>query len=160
LPLGQSIEARSERRLFEDGQFFTDDGRARFVFEAPRPTPEPSDDHYPFTLLTGRGSSAQWHTNTRTGKSAVLRALSPSDSYVEMSPVDATRLGVEPDGYVTVRSRRGHVRARAFVTHVVQPGTLFMPMHDIGTNLLTYPSFDPYSRQPSYKACAVRVELG
>ncbi|MNC95920.1 Nitrate reductase [compost metagenome] len=59
---------------------------------------------------------------------------------------------------VIVRSRRGRVRARAFVTHVVQPGTLFMPMHDPGTNLLTYPSFDPYSRQPSYKACAVRVE--
>jgi anaerobic selenocysteine-containing dehydrogenase len=122
--------------------------------------PEPSDDHYPFTLLTGRGSSAQWHTNTRTGKSPVLRALSPSDAYVEMSPVDATRLGVEPDSHVTVRSRRGHVRARAFVTHVVQPGTLFMPMHDAGTNPLMYPSSDPYSRQPSYKACAVRVEAG
>jgi assimilatory nitrate reductase catalytic subunit len=160
LPAGHTVEARSERRLFADGQFFTEDKRARFIFEEPRATPEPTDDHYPFTLLTGRGSSAQWHTQTRTGKSAVLRALSPSDAYVEISPVDAAALGVEPDSFVFVKSRRGRVRARAFVTHVVQPGTLFMPMHDIGTNLLTYPSFDPYSRQPSYKACAVKVEPG
>ena len=160
LPAGQAATPRAERRLFADGRFFTDDGRARFICEAPRPMPEPSDDDYPFTLLTGRGSSAQWHTNTRTGKSPVLRSLSPKDSYVELSPVDAKRLEIEPDSWVTVRSRRGHVRARAFVTHVVQPGMLFMPMHDVGTNLLTYPSFDPYSRQPSYKACAVRVERG
>jgi assimilatory nitrate reductase catalytic subunit len=25
-------------------------------------------------------------------------------------------------------------------------------------NQLTFPSFDPHSRQPSYKACAVRVQ--
>jgi assimilatory nitrate reductase catalytic subunit len=57
-----------------------------------------------------------------------------------------------------VRSQRGQVKARAFVSHVVQPGQVFMPMHDATTNLLTFAAFDPYSRQPSYKACAVRVE--
>jgi anaerobic selenocysteine-containing dehydrogenase len=31
-------------------------------------------------------------------------------------------------------------------------------MHYAGTNELTYPAFDPYSRQPSYKYCAVRIE--
>ena len=33
-----------------------------------------------------------------------------------------------------------------------------MSMHYVVTNELTFPSFDPYSRQPSYKACAVRLE--
>jgi assimilatory nitrate reductase catalytic subunit len=33
-----------------------------------------------------------------------------------------------------------------------------MPMHDAMTNRLTFAAFDPYSRQPSYKACAVRIE--
>jgi assimilatory nitrate reductase catalytic subunit len=31
-------------------------------------------------------------------------------------------------------------------------------MHDARTNRLTHPAFDPQSRQPSYKAAAVRIE--
>jgi hypothetical protein len=31
-------------------------------------------------------------------------------------------------------------------------------MHYREVNRLTFPAFDPYSRQPSYKACAVKVE--
>ena len=30
-------------------------------------------------------------------------------------------------------------------------------MHDEATNRLTFAAFDPYSRQPSYKACAVAL---
>jgi anaerobic selenocysteine-containing dehydrogenase len=56
-----------------------------------------------------------------------------------------------------VESRRGQVVARAFVSHVVQPGQCFMPMHYAKTNQLTFASFDPYSRQPSYKNCAVKL---
>ena len=155
---GQVIESRSERRLFEDGHFYTPDQRARFVFEAPRPLPEPTTPAYPFTLLTGRGSCSQWHTQTRTGKSDVLRKLYPNVPYVELSPRDAAELGIRANAWVVVRSQRGQVRARAFVSHVVQPGQVFMPMHDAMTNQLTFAAFDPYSRQPSYKACAVRVE--
>ena len=158
LPAGESVDAGSERRLFEDGRFYTDDGRARFVFEAPRPLPEPTSPAYPFTLLTGRGTSSQWHTQTRTAKSRVLRKLYPNAPYVELSPKDAADLGLHANAWVIVRSQRGQVRARAFVSHVVQPGQVFMPMHDAATNQLTFAAFDPYSRQPSYKACAVRIE--
>ena len=49
------------------------------------------------------------------------------------------------------------ITAAAFVTPTVQPGQLFIPMHYRETNELTYPSFDPHSRQPSYKHCAVAV---
>jgi assimilatory nitrate reductase catalytic subunit len=109
-------------------------------------------------LLTGRGTSAQWHTQTRTGKSAVLRQLHPENIYVEINPRDAARLGIRPQQMVEVRSRRGKLTARAFVTGTVQPGHVFIPMHYEETNRLTFPSFDPYSRQPSYKACAVAVK--
>ena len=51
-----------QRRLFADGRFYHPDGRARFLFEEPRPTPEPPDRDFPLLLLTGRGSAAQWHT--------------------------------------------------------------------------------------------------
>jgi hypothetical protein len=35
---------------------------------------------------------------------------------------------------------------------------VFIPMHYDVTNQLTRAEFDPHSRQPSYKYCAVRVE--
>ena len=157
LPEGEDIAPASERRLFEDGRFFHEDGRARFIFEAPRAVPEPTDARYPFALLTGRGSSSQWHTQTRTAKSAMLRKLYPSQPYVEINPGDARTLGLTPNEWIVVESRRGAMRARAHPTYVVQPGQLFIPMHYVDTNLLTLAIFDPYSRQPAYKHCAVRV---
>ncbi len=146
------------RRLFADGQFFTPDRRARFLFDAPRPMPEAPDREYPFVLLTGRGSSAQWHTGSRTDKSAVLRKLAPTVLTVEVHPNDANRLRIGPGQKVTIRSRRGALEAVAFVTPTVQPGQLFLPMHFATVNVLTFPAFDPHSRQPSYKACAVALK--
>jgi assimilatory nitrate reductase catalytic subunit len=43
------------------------------------------------------------------------------------------------------------------VTHNVRPGQVFIPMHYETANQLTFPAFDPHSRQPSYKHCAVSV---
>ena len=149
----------NQRRLFVDGKFFTPDGRAKFFFDAPRPMPEPPDEAYPFLLNTGRGSSAQWHTGSRTNKSDVLRKLAPTSLYVEINPDDAARLGIVKDSTVLVSSRRGEASAAAVITTTVQPGQLFMPMHFDAVNRLTNPTFDPHSRQPSYKACAVRLSL-
>jgi assimilatory nitrate reductase catalytic subunit len=146
-----------ERRLFADGQFFTPDQRARFLFDAPRSLPEPTTRAYPLLLLTGRGSSSQWHTQTRTKRSDVLARLAPKEVYVELSPTDAKQLAIAPDEMVSVASQRASIRARAFVTHSVKPGEVFIPMHYEMVNRLTLSSFDPYSRQPAYKACAVRV---
>jgi assimilatory nitrate reductase catalytic subunit len=147
-----------ERRLFSDGRFFHPDGRARFLFDPPRPLPEPTDAEYPFILITGRGSSAQWHTGSRTDKSAVLRKLAPTVLTVEIHPTDADRLGIAAGARVTVHSRRGTAEAIAVVTATVQRGHLFMPMHFEAVNRLTHAAFDPHSRQPAYKACAVALE--
>ncbi len=146
-----------QRRLFADGRFYHPDGRARFLFEEPRAVPELPDQDFPLLLLTGRGSAAQWHTETRTAKSDVLRKLYPKEPYVEINPADAEPLGLGPAEWVDVESRRGTARVRAFVTPTVPRGQLFLPMHDAATNLLTAAVFDPQSRQPAYKACAARV---
>src|SRR5690606_23331200 len=69
----------AERRLFADRRFYHADGRARFVFDDPSPMPEAPTARFPLLLLTGRGSASQWHTQTRTDKSAVLRKLHPAD---------------------------------------------------------------------------------
>ena len=146
-----------ERRLFSDGIFPTPDGRARFLFDLPRPLPEPTDEAYPFCLNTGRGSSSQWHTGSRTNKSAVLRKLSPAEQLVEIHPADAARLGISDGEPVTVSSRRGQARAIASLTNIITQGQLFMPMHFPEMNRLTFPAYDPHSRQPAYKACAVTL---
>lgn len=147
----------TQRRLFEDGRYYHADGKAKLLFEMPRPMPEPPNKDYPMILLTGRGTAVQWHTQTRTGKSAVLNKLSPAFIYVEINPRDAREAGIQPQEWVEVESQRGRVRARAFVTNTVQPGQVFIPMHYEAANQLTDAVFDPYSRQPSYKACAVRL---
>ncbi len=146
-----------ERRLFADARFFTPSGKARLLFAEPRPLPEPTDEEYPFCLNTGRGSSAQWHTGSRTNKSSVLRKLSPAAQIVEIHPEDARRLGIVDGAAVIVRSRRGEASAIATISPVGRPGQLFMPMHFPEVNRLTHPAYDPHSRQPAYKACAVTI---
>jgi assimilatory nitrate reductase catalytic subunit len=146
-----------ERRLFADGVFPREDGRARFVFEAPRSVAEPVDTDFPLVLLTGRGTSAQWHTETRTGKSSVLARLRPERTRLQINPADASRLGLSNGAEVEVSSRRGSTCVLLWTTAVVPEGVVFLEMHDAETNRLTYPDFDPYSRQPSYKHCAVSV---
>jgi len=147
----------AQRRLFEDGTYYHPDSRARFLFESPREMPESPNSRFPYLLLTGRGTAAQWHTQTRTAKSAVLRQLGPEQLYVEINPSDARSEGIRPNQEVIVESQRGRLRAKAFVTPTVQPGQVFIPMHYDATNQLTHAHFDPYSKQPSYKDCAVRV---
>ena len=154
---GEAPDPAQERRLFEDGRFYTPSGRAKFLFEEPRPMPEPPTAAYPYILLTGRGTASQWHTQTRTAKSAVLRKLYPEQAFVEINPADARGHNVRPNEWVTVESQRGRMQAMAVLTPAVQRGQVFIPMHYEETNQLTDAVFDPYSKQPSYKACAVRI---
>lgn len=154
----EAVVPEQQRRLFEDGRFYYEDGKAKLIVDEVTPLPEVPDDEYPTMLLTGRGTVSQWHTQTRTSKSPVLRKLYPQDPYVEIHPDDAASIGVTNGESVRVTSRRGTLVADAMVVPTVQPGTAFMPMHYEVTNQLTLSHFDPHSRQPSYKNSAVRIE--
>lgn len=151
----KDFEKGKERRLFEDGKFYTADEKAKFIFEEPVPHPEVVSDKYPYTLLTGRGSSAQWHTETRTGKSEVLKKLHGNEIYCEINPIDAESLKLTNNDLVEVKSRRGELRAKVRITNASKEKEVFIPMHFIETNRLTKQIVDPYSRQPSYKYSAV-----
>jgi len=152
-------EPEQQRRLFADGKFPTPSGRAYLIVEPPAKNPEPVCDEYPFVLLTGRGTVSQWHTQTRTAKSPVLRKLYPNEVYVEIHPLDAAQLFIGHNALVSIASRRGSMTARACITSTVQRGQVFLPMHYDTVNRLTLAHFDPHSRQPSYKDCAVKIEL-
>ncbi len=147
----------NQRRLFADGRFFHADHRARFIFEPSQPPEELADAEFPFIMLTGRGTASQWHTQTRTSKSAILRQLYPPDPYLEVNQADAHALKLADGQSVAVTSRRGTIQLRVVVTSAVQRGHVFAPMHYDCVNKLTPSIFDPYSRQPSYKACAVQL---
>ena len=158
-PLPEGTESfERERRLFEDNKFYHADGKAKFLYEEPAKPLEVPCEEYDHWLLTGRGTSSQWHTQTRTKKSSVLRKLYPNDVYVEINASEARKKGIEASEWIWVISRRGKIKARACPCYHVKEGQVFMPMHYGETNMLTFPSFDKYSRQPSYKACAVKIK--
>jgi assimilatory nitrate reductase catalytic subunit len=123
------------------------------------PFPEQPNDEFPFILNTGR-TVEHWHTRTKTGRVPILESMSPR-AWLEMNPRDARRLALRPHARVDLVSRRGRVQGVELrLTEIVAPGQVFMPFHyeETNSNLATQSAFDPISREPNYKQCAVRVE--
>jgi assimilatory nitrate reductase catalytic subunit len=146
-------------RLYEDGCFPHADAKARLFPIEWQPFPEQPNPEYPFVLNTGR-TVEHWHTRTKTGSVAPLQTLSPR-AWLEMNPRDAQRLKLKPHDRVSVVSRRSRVDGIELrVTEIVAPGQVFMPFHFVETNsnLVTQSAFDPISREPNFKQCAVAVE--
>lgn len=156
-PASRNSRPVRERRLFEAGRYFTPTGKANLLFSPPADLPEPPDFEFPFLLMTGRGTSSQWHTQSRTSQSDILRKLYPAHAYVEIHPDDARKYRLKNNHPVLIQSRRGSIEAIVYIAPTVQPGQLFVPMHYPEVNRLTDSSFDPHSRQPNYKACSVRI---
>ena len=78
-----------------------------------------------------------------------------------MNPRDAGAAKLEPHIRVDIVSRRGRTSGVELrVTEMIAPGQVFMPFHFAETNVnqVTQSAFDPISREPNYKQCAVRVE--
>lgn len=147
------------RRLYEDGVFETEGGKAQLYCAEWEPFPEQPSEDFPLVLNTGR-TVEHWHTRTKTGAVAILQKLSPH-AWLEMNPVDARQLGLRHHDSVEVVSARGRVsRVELRITEVIAPGQVFMPFHFAQTNAnnVTQSAFDPMSREPNYKQCAVRIE--
>ena len=152
----------AKARVFGDRKFITANGRANFIatpFQNPKAN---TSAKFPLVLNTGRIRD-QWHTMTRTGKSARLMAHI-GEPFIEIHPTDARALGVTPASLVRVSSVRGEVILRALVTEKQQRGTVFAPMHwnDTNANLarvdaLVAPNPDPVSGQPELKFTPVRA---
>jgi assimilatory nitrate reductase catalytic subunit len=145
--------------LYSDGRFQTADGRGKFIAVEWEPFPEQPGMGYPFVLNTGR-TVEHWHTRTKTREVPILERLSPR-AWLEMNPRDARQLGLRSHDQVDVVSRRGRVRGVELrLTEIIAPGQVFMPFHYFETNVneVTQGAFDPISREPNYKQCAVKVE--
>jgi assimilatory nitrate reductase catalytic subunit len=146
-------------RLYADGRFPTEDGRARLIPTAWEPFPEQPVEAFPLVLNTGR-TVEHWHTRTKTGQVPILERLSPRP-WLEMNPRDARALRLKASDRVDLVSRRGRVEDLELrLTETIAPGQVFVPFHwaEFSVNGVTQGAFDPISREPNYKQCAVRVE--
>ncbi len=144
----------SIERFFADGGFFHTDGKAKML----PITPPTAIEHLGFRLNTGRVRD-QWHTMTRTGKSARLSAHL-AEPYCEIHPDDARSLSVVSADLVRV----GGKLFRALVTTRVARGEVFIPMHwtrqlsSSVVNGVVECGTDPVSGQPALKHAHVAVE--
>ncbi len=124
-----------------------------------KPPAEPADQEYPFVLSTGRVLE-HWHTGTMTMKAEELRRAQP-ECYVEIHPADATKLGIRTGDRVRITSRRGESIIKARVVDMPRPGMVFVPWHWEDENSLinrvTIDAYDPGSKQPEFKVCAVKI---
>lgn len=149
-------------RLYTDGVFPhspTKDGRAKLWAVECRKMPETPNENYPFLLNTGR-TVEHWHTRTKTGRIELLEKMAP-EAWVEINPADAKKLKLKQQDRVRVVSQRGAIeKIGVRITSIVQAGQIFIPFHyaEACANNLTVAEFDPISREPNYKQCAVRIE--
>jgi formate dehydrogenase alpha subunit len=135
-------------------------GRGRFIPARQIETAaELPDADYPFLLNTGR-LLYHWHGGTLTRRVQGLMELAPRLE-IAIHPSDARRLGVDEGAELRVESRRGELTGYARVTEAVKAGAIFVPFVKLGesaANFLTNAAFDPSSKIPEYKVCAVKVE--
>ncbi len=145
------------------------EGRA-FLKAAPYTPPhEGPGEEYPFRLNTGR-TIYHFHTRTKTARAPQLQNAAP-EAWIEISPSDAESLGVSEGDTVRVESPRGRMEAKARISGI-RDGVVFAPFHygyfdqegddapdghARAANELTITEWDPVSKQPLFKAGAVKV---
>ena len=115
------------------------------------------DAEFPLRLTTGR-RLAEYNTGVQTGAYA-----SPTrrGETIDLSPEDASRLGLGEGQPARITSRRGAVVAPVHIDQALRPGLTFMTFHfpdDVATNMLTNDATDPLVGTAEFKATAVRIE--
>jgi assimilatory nitrate reductase catalytic subunit len=158
-PVNQAYP-QGRARLFEDGRFFTESGKAKFIAVTPR---LPVNQAYPLILNTGRLRD-QWHTMTRTAIAAKLNQHK-AEPFVEVHPVDAQSYGLVGNSLAMIESHWGSMIARVQITDSQLPGNVFVPMHWTEQyasrgrmGALVNSIVDPISNQPESKHTPVRIK--
>jgi assimilatory nitrate reductase catalytic subunit len=155
-------DIQPQQRFFDEGGFFTNDHKARFVApEIPALRTETNAGR-PLRLNTGRIRD-QWHTMTRSGISPRLGQHLP-EPFVEVHPDDAARFGVVDGGFARVVTDYGQCILKVAVSERQQRGMLFAPIHwseetasSARVGALVAPFTDPFSGQPENKATPASI---
>lgn len=156
---GETLED-DQRRLFEDGNFYTPNKKANFMFETPAENPLPTNKEYPILLNTGRGSVGQWHTQTRTKEINFVNYVSPEDAYVFINSKYALDNGISDTQKIKINSINGQsAEFIVLISDDVKYNEIYAPIHYIECNKLTPSIYDPFSKEPSYKSTPVNIEM-
>lgn len=140
-------------------KFATSHGKGVFKPIELRSLEEIPDEEYPLILSTGR-VIFHYHNSNMTGKSKTLNNQI-SESFVEINPQDAERLGISNRERIKIINRHGEIETTARITSKIIPGVIFLPIHflDSAPNLLTTSKVhDPSTKMPELKALSARIE--
>jgi assimilatory nitrate reductase catalytic subunit len=158
-----SPASHGTQRLFEDGRFQHANGKARFIPTPGRAPAHSADEDFPLVLNTGRIRD-QWHTMTRTGRSAALAEHLP-EPFVDLHAQDALLVGVRSGELARVCTRLGSMVARVRTSGEIKRGTAFAPIHwnslhasEARVGALIGAVVDPLSGEPEFKHTPARVE--
>jgi formate dehydrogenase major subunit len=118
---------------------------------------ETTNDEFPLLLTTGR-TFYQFNAGTMTMRTP--NALLRGNDTLDMSPDDASRLGVVSGQLVQLSSRHGTARLPARVDPRVRKGEVFATFHTVETflNNVTGADRDRIVLTPEYKVVAVAIE--
>jgi assimilatory nitrate reductase catalytic subunit len=156
------------KRLFTSGKFYTKSGKAQFVvtdFSVPE---QLISKEFPFVLNSGRVRD-QWHTMTRTGKTAELTSHI-NRPYLAIHPKDADKLTLQDGDLVNLYANQfNSAIAAACLPAVLEPnqrqGEVFAPIHWSASNAssanitgLYTDANDKISGQPELKHGAVQLK--
>lgn len=149
-----------ERRLYEDGKYFTPNKKAKFLFEKVAENPLPTSEEFPYIFNTGRGTVGQWHTQSRTREIPFVIDAVSKEAYLYINSKLAEEKGITENSKVIVKSKNGEsAEFIAMLTEDVKYNELFAPIHYIECNKLTPSVYDAYSKEPSYKSAVVNIFL-
>ncbi len=176
----------NNQRFFADGKFYTPSGKARFIPIKPveslkavthtqpkvktnsaKPiralSTNPDGNHELLVSLNTGRVRDQWHTMTRTGKSARL-ADHYAEPYCEISHVDAVQLGVQDAELIKLSIADTSVVLRVLISNEQTQGHIFVPFHwndqwasAARINTLVASDVDPFSGQPALKSGRVTI---
>jgi len=159
-PQARTFQPQRQTRFFANGNFYTPDRKARFTTVTPPELKAAPEDM--MRLNTGRIRD-QWHTMTRTFKSARLNAHM-AEPHCELAPSDAQRLSVADADLVNLSARGATITVRALIVPEQKPGHVFVPMHwndqyasNARVDALVAPDTDPFSGQPALKGAYAEV---
>lgn len=133
------------------------EGKAALEAVEHREPAEVVDEEYPIWLTTG-ATIWHWPSGSMTRRCEQLDKDAPT-AWLEINVKDAEKYGVKDGETVVLYSRRGEVEVAARVIPDIKEGVFFMPFHftEARANLVTNTAYDPVSRTPEFKVCAVNI---
>ncbi len=147
-----------ERRLYEDGNYYTPSKKAKFHFEDIAENPTKTSEEFPYIFNSGRGTVGQWHTSVRSREIDESERIYSKVSYAFMNPELAKELNITENERVSIASQNGVTKDFTIkISDNVKKNHLYAPIHYIETNALTPSVYDPYSKEPSFKTVAVNI---